>query len=168
MPSLVLTCSPADPRSVHTLHSLAPATHWARTGQSVACYCTTGPIGCRAVVWSSPCSADIRNSIFRRQNIEWPKLQNHTALTVGRHTQMNVNCYTNATHRSTTVCSRRSLSIPVARAPAEWGWPCLPFLCPSNTLRCNPLWTCHWRTRWRERPLHGSWTYMCEAIHLNV
>lgn len=64
--SPVLTCSPADPRSVRRLRSSAPAIHWAHTDQSAACCCTTGPTDCRAALRSSPCFADIQKNILGR------------------------------------------------------------------------------------------------------
>lgn len=60
---LVLTCSPADPRPVHRLHSLVPAIHWAHTGWSAVCCRTTDPTDCMAVLESSRCSAEIWKSI---------------------------------------------------------------------------------------------------------
>ena len=60
----VLTCSPADPRPVHKLHSWVPAIHWVRTVQSAAYYRTTDPTGHNAVLQSSLCSAD-KQEYFR-------------------------------------------------------------------------------------------------------
>lgn len=67
--SVVLTCSPADPRSAHKLRSSASAIRWARTDQSAACYCTTDPTDCRAALRSSPCSADKHKIILGRGSI---------------------------------------------------------------------------------------------------
>lgn len=142
-PPLALTCSPADPRSARRPRSSAPAIHWARTDQSAACCCTTGPTGCRAALWSSPCSADTQRHI--------------SGCRVSRCT--NRFRTSERPEPDDESCGGGwSWCIPVASVPAGWGWPCLSSLCPSNTWQHSPLWRYHWQTQWHERLLRGSWT----------